>query len=249
MACQRPWMGLEPTAIRHRLRRKSTALNHCATEAAYAWPALAVSDQKRTRSQYHSIKHARPPLSTAWRRRQNKKIVQIITYKKILQILKKKAFWIAVRNRCMVPCNMRNTDHLLNNISIHIRLENTRDMQRKKVQHHHSKGPCPACHLLMSARAFWMVMLNFFRCMSLAFSRRMWIEMLWSRWSVLRTLQGTMHRSAIAHHDSKSLILRICKDFLYVIICTIFLFCRLHHAVLRGGLACFLLWYCDIVLF
>ena len=28
------WMGLEPTAIRRRLRQKSTALNHCATEAA-----------------------------------------------------------------------------------------------------------------------------------------------------------------------------------------------------------------------
>ena len=32
----------------------------------------------------------------------------------------------------MVPCNVRNTDHLLNNISIHIRLENARDMQLKK---------------------------------------------------------------------------------------------------------------------
>ena len=32
----------------------------------------------------------------------------------------------------MVPCNVRNTDHLLNNISIHIRLENARDKQRKK---------------------------------------------------------------------------------------------------------------------
>ena len=28
-------MGLEPTAIRHRLRRKSTALNHCAMEVSF----------------------------------------------------------------------------------------------------------------------------------------------------------------------------------------------------------------------
>ena len=33
----------------------------------------------------------------------------------------------------MVPCNVRNTDHLLNNISIHIRLENARDMQQEKL--------------------------------------------------------------------------------------------------------------------
>ena len=87
-----------------------------------------------------------------------------------------------------------------------------------------------------------MVMLNFFRRMSLAFSRRMWIEMLLSRWSVLRTLQGTMHRlrTAIQKAFFKNL-----QDLLYVIICTFFLFCRLHHAVLRVVLR---VWCCDTVI-
>ena len=44
-----------------------------------------------------------------------------------MQILKKDFL-----NRCGQSVHVRNTDQLLNNISIHIRHENARDMQRKK---------------------------------------------------------------------------------------------------------------------
>ena len=116
----------------------------------YASPALPVSDQKRTRSQYHSIKHARPPLSKAWCRRQNKtKNCANYNIQKILQILKTRLFESrgAIGAWCLAMCVTLITYSTTSLSTSASKMQGKCNRKSSTSQHHHSKGPCPLCHL------------------------------------------------------------------------------------------------------